>query len=182
MKKYLVLYYSNTGNSEFIAKKISQELVCDSKKIIPIINNVFLLFLMSALKINIPVNISKKEIENYDEIIILGPIWGGLLISPLKTIILKCIKAEKNIHFAVTCETKDENKNDKYGYTNTLKYVECIGGKLIKNTDGFSTFSVNSTNKSANQKILQKIKITEDNFIGELSSKVENFVIKIKSS
>lgn len=182
MKKYLVLYYSNTGNSEFIAKKLSQQLECDLKKIIPVINNVFLLFLMSALKINIPVNVSKKEIENYDEIVILGPIWGGLLISPLKTTVLKCIKASKNIHFAVTCETKDENKNDKYGYANTLKYVECLGDKFIKNTDGFSTFSVNSINKSATQKILEKIKITEDNFTGDLSLRIENFATKIKSS
>ena len=182
MKKYLVLYYSNTGNSEFIAKKISQKLACEAKKIIPLIDNVLVLFLMSALKINIPVNISKKEIENYDDIIIIGPIWGGLLISPLKTIILKCIKASKNIHFAVTCETKDENKNDKYGYANTLKYVEYLGDKFIKNTDGFSTFSVNSINKSVNQKILQKIKITEENFNGALSLRVEDFVIKIKSS
>lgn len=182
MKKYLILYYSKTGNSKFIAEKLSHELSCDLKKIVPIIDSVLLMFLLSLLRVKIPTNVSRKEIENYDEVIILGPIWGGLLISPLRNTLMKCIKASKNIHFAVTCETKDEEKNSKYGYAHVLKEAESLGNKFIRTTEAFSTSLVNLVHKSWSPKPSEKIKITEDNFNGVLKSRVENFAIKIKSS
>lgn len=81
MKKYLVLFYSKTGNSKFLAEKAATALGCDLRAIKPIINNTALLFLLSSLKIRIAIDISKDYIEKYDEVIIFGPIWGGLLVT-----------------------------------------------------------------------------------------------------
>jgi flavodoxin len=181
MKKYLILYYSKTGNSKFIAEKLSEELACNSKRIIPIIDSVILLFLLSLMKIGIPTNISKKEIEGYSEVIILGPVWGGLLIAPLRNTLKKCIKASKNIYFAVTCETKDDEKNNKYGYAKVLREAEGLGGKCIRTTEAFSTSLVNLNNKAWSPKLSEKIKITEENFKGVLKSKLGDFATKIKS-
>jgi flavodoxin len=180
MKKLLVLYYSQSGNSKFIAEKISQELGCDLKKITPIVNNVAWLFILSMLKVSVPIDVSTKEIEKYDEIIIIGPIWGGIVISPLRTMLKKTIKCQKIIHFAVSCETKDENKNDRYGYAQVLKDAEDMGGGLIKNTEAFSASLVEIDNKPRIQKLTEKIKITEDNYGSALKSKVVNFAKKIK--
>jgi hypothetical protein len=93
MKSYLILFYSKTGNSKFIAGKLSQELVCDSREITPIFNNVVILYFFSLIRINISTNISTADIRKYNEIIIIGPICGGLLISPLRTVIKKSVKA-----------------------------------------------------------------------------------------
>jgi flavodoxin len=92
MKSYLILFYSKTGNSKFIAGKLSQELVCDSKEITPLFNNLLILYFFSLIRINIPTNISTADIRKYNDIIIIGPIWGGLLISPLRTLIKKSVK------------------------------------------------------------------------------------------
>jgi flavodoxin len=181
MKKYLILYYSKTGNSKFIAEKLSTELACNSKKIIPIIDSLAVLFLLSLMKIGITTNISKKEIEDYNEVIIIGPVWGGLLISPLRNTLKKCIKASKNIHFAVTCETKDEEKDNKYGYAKVLRQAEGLGGKFVRTTEAFSTSLVNLDNKAWSPKLSEKIKITEENFNGTIKSRLSDFAIKIKS-
>jgi len=50
MKKYLVLYYSKTGNSKFFAEKTAQKLGADIESIKPVINNTLLLVMFSMLK------------------------------------------------------------------------------------------------------------------------------------
>lgn len=182
MKKYLVLYYSKTGNCKFLAEKLSEELGSSSRRITPIIDHLLVLYVLSTLKISIGISISQKDIRAYDEVIILGPIWGGLLISPLRSILKKCVKASKTIHFAVSCETSDEEKNDKYGYAQVLRNAEKIGGKFIKTTEAFSTSLVKSDSESWNPKLSEKVKITEENFRGSMQSRFNNFVKDIKSS
>lgn len=182
MKNFLVLYYSKTGNSQFIAEKLAKELSCPSKKITPIIDNIAFLFLLSLLRINIPTNISSQDIQEYDEVILLGPIWGGLLVSPLRTVIKKCIRASKSIHFAVTCETKEEDKDKKYGSSQVLKKASDLGGKYVRNTQAFSTSLVNSDNPSWSPKLSEKIKMTEDNYKGILVSRVHAYASKIKAT
>ncbi len=182
MKQRLVLYYSKTGNSQFIAGKLAQELTCDSKRIIPLLDSVFILFLLSLLKINIATNISRSDLLKYDELILIGPIWGGLLISPLRIVLKKSIKASKNIHFAVTCESKDEDKNSKYGYNRVLKTASDLAGINLKNVEAFSTSLVNSGNKAWSPKLSEKIKITDENYAGIIKSRLEAFANKIKSA
>lgn len=181
MKKYLILHYSKTGNSQFIAEKLSEQLACNSKKIIPVLDNLAVLFLLSLMKTGIPTNVSKKEIEEYSEVIIIGPIWGGLLISPLRNTLKKCIRASKNIHFAVTCETKDEERDKKYGYAKVLREAQELAGKFLKTTEAFSTALVNTDNKPWSPKLSEKIKITEENFDGIIKSRLNDFYRKIKS-
>ena len=182
MKSYLVLYYSKTGNSKFIAEKLSHQLACDLKRITPLFDKILMLYFLSLLKISVPTNISAMDIRKYDEIIILGPVWGGLLISPLRTVLNKSIKTSKNIHFAVTCETSDADKNSKYGYSQVLKKAANLGGECIKNTEAFPTSLVNFGQNSSGPKLAKKIKITAENYNDVLKARVENFAIRIKST
>ncbi|TYP99130.1 hypothetical protein C7447_102449 [Tenacibaculum adriaticum] len=180
MKKYLILYYSKTGNSEFLAKKMSKELGCDLKEITPKINSIIPLFILSVFKINIHTNIQIEDIKQYDEIIIFGPIWGGLIISPLRNVLKKCIKASKNIHFVVSCETSEEEKNNKYGYQTVLNKTKQIGGNLILSTEAFSTSLIKGESDYQKRKLSEKPKITENNFKGIIKNKFDEFVKRIK--
>lgn len=180
MKKYLVIYYSKTGNSEFLAKKLSRAFECDLKRIVPKINSLFLLYLLSLLKISVPINLTVKEMKEYDELIIFGPIWGGLLISPLRSILKKGVSASRKIHFALSCETSDEDKDNKYGYANVLNEAKKIGGMSVKTTAAFSTSLIRSENESSSPTLSKKVKITEENFKGRIGERLEEFVAKIK--
>ncbi|MBK8403440.1 MAG: flavodoxin family protein [Saprospiraceae bacterium] len=61
MKKYLILYYSKTNNSKFIAERLSKELNCEMEMIESMIHNLGLLFFISLLNIPIPINVSKEK-------------------------------------------------------------------------------------------------------------------------
>jgi len=60
-KKYLVLYYSKTGNSKFFAEKTAQKLGADIESIEPVVNSTLLLVMFSMLKWGIGTNISAKK-------------------------------------------------------------------------------------------------------------------------
>ena len=175
MKKHLILFYSKTGNSHFMAKKISSELNCDLERVYPWFNYTGLLFLISLLKVSIPTNISNRLIKEYEEIIIIGPIWGGLLISPMRTLIKKCNRLSKPIHFAVTCETSEEDKDNEYGYNHVLKSAKEMGGEFVKTTAAFSTSLIKGYDGKIETDITVKAKITAENFSDELRERLNSF-------
>ena len=175
MKKYLILCYSKSGNSKYIAKKLSKELLCDIETIHPLFNNIGFLFLATLLKIPIPTNITSKKINEYNEIILIGPIWGGQLIAPLQTVIKKCISLSKPIHFAVTCETTENDKDKEYGFEQVLKKAIIIGGNLIKTTDAFSTSLVKNYDSNIKKGVTVKTHITDENYSDELEKRLLNF-------
>ncbi len=180
MKNYVVLYYSKTGNSKFIAEKFALGLACDSKRIRPWMDNTLILLLLSMLKINIPTNIRMGDIRQYENIIIIGPVWAGQLVSPLKTVLKLSIRALKKTFFAVTCETKPAEKNTKYGYDQVLKKARDLSAKYVINTQAFSCSLVNVDKQSSSIKASGKIKITPTNYSDELKELVRNFISKVK--
>jgi len=181
MKKHVVLFYSKTGNSKFLAEQIAQELGCDIREITCSFNSIGMLFLISWLKWGVRINISARDLANYEEVVILGPIWGGTLIAPLRSIINQCRKASKVMHFAVSCETSEAEKDDKYGYERVLEKARALGGSLVKTTAAFSTTLVEGGDVKT-IKLEEKIKITADNYKGEIKARVENFIQRITSA
>ncbi|MBK7390543.1 MAG: hypothetical protein IPI23_16155 [Bacteroidetes bacterium] len=174
MKKYLILYYSKTGNCKFVAEKLCREFSCDIEMIKPGINNTGILFLLSLMNISVPVNTSASTIGKYDEIILIGPVWGGLLIAPLKSILKMCIRQTKVIHFAVTCESKESDKNGKYGYNTVLNKFKEVADKMIGATAAFSTSLITGYNEK-DYSIKVKPKFTNANFGEELLKRLNIF-------
>jgi len=179
MKKYIIFCYSKTGNSRFIAEKLSGEFSCDLEMVRPILNYTGLLFLISLLKIRIPTNISTKRIKEYQEVIVIGPIWGGLLIAPLRTLLEKCIKLSKPVHFAVTCETSEDDKDTEYGYAHVLKSAMQLGGHVVRTTAAFSTTLIKGYDGKRKTDINVKAKINEENFSDELRERLSIFKNRI---
>lgn len=180
MKRFIILYYSKTGNSKFLAEKLSTALSSDCKEIKPVMNKLAFLFLISLMRISIPTNISKNDFAQFTDVVIIGPVWGGLLISPLRNALNKCRNAMKNIHFALTCETGDDKKYEKYGYVHILKEAERLGGGCVKNTEAFPTTLVNNDSKPWSPKLSEKIKFTDENFTEALQKRLTDFVAKIR--
>jgi hypothetical protein len=158
-----------------MAEKLSKELSCDLEMVRPNLNYTGLLFLISLLKIPIPTNISTKKINEYEEIIVIGPIWGGLLIAPLRTLLKKCFKLSKPVHFAVTCETSEGEKDNKYGYNQVLNSAMKLGGQLLRTTAAFSTSLIKGYQSKIKTDITSKAKITEENFNDELKKRLDDF-------
>ena len=176
MKKYLILYYTKTGNSRFLAERIAEQLPKSSiRALSPRLNILFLQFLLSALKFPVGTGIRNKDLVNSDEVILIGPIWGGLLISPLRSMLKQLVHMGKPIHFAVTCETNDAQKDDNYGYAQVLKRAKKIGGELIQNMEAFPTPLVMEGTESWTPKMSDKIKFTQNNFKGGIATRLQAF-------
>ena len=148
----------------------------DIKSIEPVVNNTFLLVMFSMLKWGIVTNISPKKLGEYDEVIIWGPIWAGALIAPLRNVIKKCVRASKNIHFAVTCETAEKDKDRNYGYMNALSEARKIGGTFAKTTDAFSLAILKEDDAIWSPKQEEKTIITETSFNHIFSSKFDDYI------
>jgi flavodoxin len=180
MKKYLILYYSKTGNSQFIAEKLAKELGGDALRLEPVISGIAALFLLSALNVRVPILLTKEQISAYDEVIILGPIWGGQLLAPLRSAIRACKKAARPFHFAVTCETSDEEKDSQYGYSQVLRKARELGGTWACATEAFPMPLVDGYVRPQDA-TAEKTRVTEANYSTALRKRVKVFAEKIKS-
>jgi len=182
MKKYLLTYYSNTGNSRFMAQKIAKQLDADLLEMKPWPSSVFLLFLLSLLGWNFGIGIKKEEIEAYDEVIICGPIWGGSLLSPLRAMIKMCVAQSKKMHLVISCETTDEDKDSRFGYAQVLQTAQKIGKEHLLSAEAFTTKLVLTPEEAKEVSIENKTILTEENFKGEIQERLDAFVQKIAAN
>jgi flavodoxin len=74
--KTIVAYYSRKGSNKYLAEKISKSLSCEIEEIKPRLD-VFILFLMN---IHLGIKPLKHNIQEYDRLILFGPIWMGKFI------------------------------------------------------------------------------------------------------
>lgn len=85
---YLIIYYSHSGNNEKLALELKERIGCDIYKISEVkkrktISILFDFFLIRNSRLASS-NISMKK---YDKIILVSPIWGGRIASPMRTFI-----------------------------------------------------------------------------------------------
>jgi hypothetical protein len=82
VKTYLVVYFSQTGNNRFIARRIARALNADVREIQPRVRSTGLLYLLTLVGIPIRTGITNDDIRGVDEIVICGPIWGDSSSRP----------------------------------------------------------------------------------------------------
>ncbi|MBK8643524.1 MAG: hypothetical protein IPN15_15320 [Saprospiraceae bacterium] len=81
----------------------------------------------------------------------------------------------------MTCETKESDKDGKYGYNTVLLKANELGGNFIKSTSAFPTSLISGYNENE-YNIKVKAKFNNDNFSEELNNRVIDFASKIKTS
>jgi len=89
----LVVYYSRTGNTQFVAEKIAENLGVETCEVMDKKNRKGKLnFLKSGYEsireklTEIEVN---KKIDDYDFVIIGSPVWAGKIPPAIRTFLLK---------------------------------------------------------------------------------------------
>ena len=105
--RVLVAYYSRTGNTRFVAKAIAQSLEADIEEIKDGKSRMGVFGFLrcgyeAIFKKLIDIEVSEKNPEEYDLIIVGSPVWAGRLSSPVRTYLhLHCHKF-KNVAFFIT--------------------------------------------------------------------------------
>jgi flavodoxin len=175
MKKTLVIYYSNNGSNRFLAKQIAVRLQCDSEEIKPILN-VHLLMLMGFGFGNRRL---KHDLASYDRVILVGPVWMGKFIYPLKHFVRDHKDKFQELVFVTCCGSSDDKKEDKFGHGlvfNQLK--EMLPGKKVHCRAFPITLTLSKEEIEDAKKVLET-RLNEDNFKGEMLDRFDGFMQSI---
>ena len=140
------------------------------------------MFILSLLKWRSGIKLSKKDLTGYSEVVAIGPVWGGLLIAPLRDAIRICKRAGKPMHVAVCCGTSDDDKEQRWGYAQVLASAKKAGGDIVRSTEAFPVALVLTPEEYADAETAQGTLLTADNYAGAIEERVEQFVAGIAAA
>lgn len=87
--KTLIVYFSFSGNNEMLALELGKMLNCDVVKIKEVKKRIgFSIFLDVLFNRTPRIKDHGKNIDEYDHIIFVAPIWASKIASPLKSFLL----------------------------------------------------------------------------------------------
>jgi hypothetical protein len=177
--KSLVLYYSNSGNNRYLAKRFSKSLSCDLEEIKPLAGILPFLIIFSLAGISAGIRKLKHDLKTFDRIIFCGPLWMGRLCSPVKDALLKCRGLSAKLYFATCCGSSDDAKNDKFGYATVFPAIEHLAGEKKVRCEAFPVTMVLSPDKPKDESAVMKAKLSDENFEGRILERLDSFVREI---
>ena len=176
MNKFLVVYYSRTGNNEYLAQKIATGLNCEAEKIRPRLNG----FIFFLLKVSFGIKKMKHNINDYENIILCGPIWMGNFVTPLHDFYKKHKKSIHKLHFVTCCASGFDVKDDKMGHGSVFKKVKEIMGEKLIHCEAFPVGLTLPEDKKNNDEAIMKARLSDENFKGEIMDRFNNFIQQVK--
>ncbi len=182
MRNRIVLYHSSTGNNQFLAEQIADALRSDIRPLRPRFSSIFLLYLLSLLRWGSGIRLSRKDLRPYHEVVVVGPVWGGLLIAPLREAIKRTVKTGRPVHFATCCGSSDDLKDDRYGYAQVLDAALKAGKGYVKTVEAFPVVMALPPGEEAEGFEVNDIRLTEENFTPALRERLAQFVQQVKDS
>ena len=174
--KTIVYYYSRTGSNNYLAERISGRLKCEKEEIRPRINN-FFLFL---LNISAGVKAVKNKPSAYDRVFVVGPVWVGRFIPPLKGFLKKYREEIKNLYFVSCCGSGDDQKDEKFGHGPVFKQVKELIGDKCRECVAFPIGLVVGEDKKKDADTIMKTRLTDENFKGEIEERFDRFIEAVK--
>ena len=177
MKKAILVYYSRKGSNKYLAEKISKTLRIDIEEIKPRLD-IFLLFLMN---IHLGIKPLKNNINDYDEVILCGPIWMGKLCPPLNSFIKKYLNQISKLIFVTCCGSTYDKKDEKFGHGLVFKEVESLLKEKCVFCQAFPIGLVLPDDKKEDADAFMKTHLNYENFRGEIQVRFDEFIQKLYS-
>jgi flavodoxin len=174
MNKAIVVYYSRKGSNKYLAQKIAESIGCDIEEIKPRLN-VFLLYLMNM---HLGIKPLKHNINEYEKVILCGPIWMGKFIPPLRSFVKKYDSKISKLIFVTCCGSTDAQKNEKYGHGLVFEEVKStLNGKCVL-CQAFPIGIVMPEGKKEDSDAFMKTHLNDENFKGEIQERFDAFIKK----
>ncbi|MCL2159243.1 MAG: hypothetical protein FWH48_07550 [Oscillospiraceae bacterium] len=86
--KTAILYYSRSGNTKALAAKKAEELGADIEELIEIKKTLMLVGLFRSMRRKkTEIQPIKLELDDYEKIIIMSPVWAGHPVSAINSVI-----------------------------------------------------------------------------------------------
>ncbi len=177
LMKTIIYFYSHKNSNRYLANKIATDLQCEIEEIKPRIN-VHLLILMG---INIGNTKLKTKVEDYNRVILCGPIWMGKLIVPLKNFVKKHISKINKLIFVSCCGSTFEGKDKKFGHNLVFNQVKNLTGEKCQHCEAFPIDLILTEEQRKDPDADMKYHLTDDNFKGKIVVIYDDFISKIQA-
>jgi len=179
--KTLIVYYSRSGNNRFLAEKLAKDVSGDIVELHPWFNAFAILALASVTHLSFGNHKIKAKIEDYDTVIICGPIWIGQLISPLRDFSNKFRKHIKKLYFVTCCGGGEDSKDSKFGYTQVFNQARLIMKDAYAGEEAFPIDLIVPPEIKGKSEDIMKLKLNDDNFKGPIADKYADFLKLIRA-
>jgi len=174
--KTLVVYYSNSGSNKYLAGKIANSLKCDIESIKPRFNFFPALLLFSLVKASPGIKSLGRKLNDYDRIILCGPIWMGRFVSPLRNFVNKYGSSIKQLYFVTCCASTDAAKDDKFGHGLVFRTLKGMVGDKCIGCIAFPIGLVLPQDKQKDNDAALKTRLSISNFTGQIEMRFDNFI------
>jgi flavodoxin len=175
MPNTIVIYYSRKGSNRYLAEKISGRLSCNIEEIRPRIN-AFFLFL---LNFNPGIWKLRQPISSYERVILVGPIWMGRFVPPLRSFVKRYFKQIHKLVFVTCCGSTYAKKDEKFGHGLVFRNVRDILGDKLVFTQAFPVGLVLPDEQKEDADAFMKTHLNDGNFKGEIADRFEAFMKRV---
>jgi menaquinone-dependent protoporphyrinogen IX oxidase len=173
----IVYFYSHKNSNRYLAKKIAKDLNCEIEEITPRLN-AHLLMLMGISFGNTKL---KTKVEDYNRVILCGPIWMGKLIVPLDNFLKKHISKINKLIFVTCCGSTFDKKDEKFGHNIVFNQVKILAGEKCQHCEAFPITLVLPNEQKEDTDAFMKTHLNDENFKGEIAEIYDKFVNTIKA-
>jgi flavodoxin len=178
----LVVYYSRTGNSRYLANKIAQRTGGDIEEIVPVIKLLPLQMLFSFIGKGAGIRKLSHSPQHYDRIVMCAPVWAGKLIAPLNDFLSKYRTHISKLYFALSCGSSDEEKDGKFGYASVFAQTKKKMGDACIHCEAFPIPLALPEQSRKDSDAIMKTWLSDENFSGEIARRFESFMIHLEDN
>ncbi len=170
--KYLVVYYSRTGNNRYIAQQLAEDIQGELVQLRPRLNPLF----STLFNISLGNKKLEKDVSQYDGVIVCGPIWMGRLIAPLKDFIRAYRNTYKKLYFVTCCGSGKAEKDGPFGYEKVFDKVRQLAGDTLIACYPLSLGdTVSNAQRGSSEEVLN-IRLNQHTFVGPIKEAYNGFV------
>jgi len=170
----IVYYYSHKGSNRFLAHRIAGDFNCEIEEIKPRLNA----HLFMLMGLNFGNRKLELKVENYDRVILCGPIWMGKLIVPLKNFAVKYRPKIKELIFVTCCGSSFKDKDNKFGHNLVFDQVKGLLDDKCIHCEAFPIDLFAPAELKEDPAAYMKVHLNDVNFKGEIVDIYDSFIRK----
>lgn len=175
----LVLYYSRTGNNRYLAEHIARRLNADLEPIRPRLGGLFFQILFSFLPISPGIRPVQADVRRYNRLIVVGPVWMGRLIAPLRSALTRYGARVNEVDFATCCGSADADKDGTFGYNGVFSQVRELLGARCRQCEAFPVVLALPEDKRKDEQAVMNARLSDESFGPELQSRLDDFLLSL---
>jgi flavodoxin len=175
--KTIVYYYSHKGSNRFLANRIADDLNCEFEEIKPRVNS----HLLMLMGLNFGNRKLKTRIEEYEKVILCGPIWIGKLIIPLKNFINANSRKIGKLIFVTCCGSSFKEKDNKFGHNLVFDQVKRLLNDKCLHCEAFPIDLVAPEGLENDPNAFMKVHLNNNTFSGKIIPLYNAFLEKINT-